>query len=100
MANCPCGLPLHYADAMIAACVQRSIDVLGPTLAVSTPAGTWAVPQHFLALHRFALSSLPRLARRYRWRQERGPYDQRPSASRREGADSGHHTRHRAAPAR
>lgn len=66
---CACAPP--YAGPMIRAFVERANTALGPTVSVSTPMGTWLVPRHFLALHRVALSNLPRLARRYHWRKEK-----------------------------
>ena len=48
---CFCGRPLHYSDPAIEAYVERAIAELGPMVTVSTPAGTWSVPRHYIALH-------------------------------------------------
>jgi hypothetical protein len=67
---CPCGQPLHYSDPAIQAYVDLLIAELGPTIPVSTSAGTFHVPRHFIALHGLDASALPRLARLYRWGKE------------------------------
>jgi hypothetical protein len=69
-ARCPCGRVLHYSDAAIQAYVERSIEERGPTVPASTPAGTWFVPRHFIALHGLTAAALPRLARAYGWGKE------------------------------
>jgi hypothetical protein len=71
-APCACGRELHYSDAAIQAYVDCAIEELGPTVPVSTPAGTWYVPRHYYALHGLDAAALPRLARVYRWEKERG----------------------------
>lgn len=101
MAVCPCGKLLHYPDLQLESFVQQAIERLGPTTPVSTAAGTWLVPRHFHALHGVTAAELPRLAKRYRWEQERGPYDQHRAASesRRKRLDHGHRGRRRASAA-
>jgi hypothetical protein len=68
--RCPCGQALHYSDPAIQAYVERMIEELGSTVSISTPAGTWHVPRHYLALHGYDAADLPRLARLYRWDNE------------------------------
>jgi hypothetical protein len=67
---CACGQPLHYSDPAIQAYVELMIEELGPTVPISTPAGTWDVPRHYLALHGIDTAELPRLARLHRWGHE------------------------------
>jgi hypothetical protein len=67
---CACGSALHYNDPSIEDCVQRAIDALGATIAISTFAGTWCVPRHVIALHGLDVSALPRLARLYHWERK------------------------------
>ena len=60
--RCGCGRPLHYSNQAIRALVQELVAELGPDVTVTTPAGTWLVPRHYLALHGLAAGELPRLA--------------------------------------
>jgi hypothetical protein len=64
---CPCGSLLHYSDPVLQVVVERSIERFGPTVAVTTSAGTWFVDRHYYALHGLKRAALPRLARKYHW---------------------------------
>lgn len=66
---CPCGRPLHYSSHAIESYIQHYVEILGPTLDVTTPAGTWAVPRHYIALHGLKANELPELAQHYGWAQ-------------------------------
>lgn len=49
--KCPCGRDLHYHNADSQAMIEKMIAELGETINVTTPAGTWRVPRHYIALH-------------------------------------------------
>lgn len=49
--KCPCGRDLHYHNADAQAMVEKMISTMGETINVTTPAGTWRVPRHYIALH-------------------------------------------------
>jgi hypothetical protein len=61
MEFCPCGRPLHYTDPAIEAHVRRLIAKAGERIAVTTPAGTWLVSRHYIALHGLKARELPDL---------------------------------------
>jgi hypothetical protein len=63
--RCPCGLPLHYPNAATEAFIRDQIAKHGPTIEVRTPAGLFAVPRHYIALHGLRAWELPELAVRY-----------------------------------
>jgi hypothetical protein len=65
--KCPCGLDLHYTSAAAQASVERLVDALGPEITVTTSAGSWLVPRHFIALHGIVAAELPALATRFRF---------------------------------
>lgn len=65
MSMCPCGKPLHYSSKAREYMMLQMVRQLGETVPVSTPAGKWAVPRHFIALHGFEAGELPALAQRY-----------------------------------
>lgn len=67
MTDCDCGRPLHYTNPDTQAKVQALVDDLGPTIAVSTPEGTWEIPRHYIALHGLRTEDVPDLAGRYHW---------------------------------
>lgn len=62
---CPCGLPLHYSDPELKRLVEGLIEDWGKTVAITTPAGTWEVPRHYVALHGIVAKDLPKLAEKY-----------------------------------
>jgi hypothetical protein len=66
--RCPCGKPLHYADARQEQYIRQLILGFGPTVVVRTPQGAWQVPRHYLALHPITAAGLPALARLHHWR--------------------------------
>lgn len=61
---CPCGEPLHYRSGDYRRIVEKLIAVLGPDMNVTTPAGSWRVPRHYIALHGVQADELPALAAR------------------------------------
>jgi hypothetical protein len=68
-ALCPCGLELHYSSLAARRYVERQVADLGETVIITTPAGSWAVPRHFIALHSLKAADLPALAAQYEWEQ-------------------------------
>jgi hypothetical protein len=68
--RCACGRPLHYANYKTRVLLDKMIAQYGPTVAVTTSAGTWMVPRHYIALHGLRAVEVERLAARYGW--ERG----------------------------
>lgn len=59
---CACGLPvLHYSDPKIEEMVISLVEMLGPDIQVTTPAGSWWVPRHYIALHGLKAQELPHL---------------------------------------
>jgi hypothetical protein len=65
--RCDCGQPLHYASDVSRQRVQVMVDQLGPTVNLTTPEGTWAIPRHYIALHGLKAAEVPSLAARYGW---------------------------------
>jgi len=65
MSACACGQPLHYTDPRIQAMVQAFVDACGELVMVTTPAGSWWVPRHFIALHGLNAEDVPAIAARY-----------------------------------
>jgi hypothetical protein len=58
---CPCGRPLHYDDPAILRQVDALVYLLGEHVPVTTPAGTWLVSRHYIALHGIRAAELPGL---------------------------------------
>jgi hypothetical protein len=62
--QCACGHPLHYRDPATERAVRQLVAHLGPDIQITTPAGTWLVPRHYVALHGISEVELPQLADR------------------------------------
>jgi hypothetical protein len=65
--RCACGRLFHYSDPITQATVETCVHMLGSTIAVTTPSGTWLVPRHYIALHGFSAYELPSLAAAFGW---------------------------------
>lgn len=64
---CSCGRPVHYSNDESRARVETLIAEKGECIAITTDAGTWLVPRHYVALHGVAANTLARLARLHGW---------------------------------
>ena len=65
---CPCGQPLHYRTAESRRFIEELIATKGECVKVTTPAGSWQVPRHYIGLHGLRAEELPSLAKRYAFR--------------------------------
>lgn len=63
LAQCACGLPLHYGHPDVERFVREQIDQAGEYLPVITGTVTYLVQRHYIALHGLKASELPELAR-------------------------------------
>ena len=68
--SCPCGCGRVYTDPGIEAEVMRFVGELGECVKLSTPAGSWLVPRHYIALHGIKADELPTLAATHGWEKE------------------------------
>ena len=64
--GCPCGTP-HELTPVVARAYGELTAGLSPTVAVTTPDGTFRVPRIFIAVHGLKADELPALAARYGW---------------------------------
>jgi|HubBroStandDraft_5_1064220.scaffolds.fasta_scaffold345534_2 hypothetical protein len=64
---CACGRPLHYESDELNEMMEALISVVGETVKVTTPRGTWIVPRHYIALHGIKAVELEQLANHYGW---------------------------------
>ena len=67
--RCSCGRALHYLNPDTEAFITRQVAEHGPTVRLTTPRGTWAVPRHYIALHGISAQRVPELAALHNWRK-------------------------------
>lgn len=65
--KCDCGQLLHYSSPETRYYVEEQIRRLGSTVRVSTQAGCWLVPRHYIALHGIKGYDVKELAIKYKW---------------------------------
>lgn len=66
---CDCGktLQLHYRNPRTFKAVEAMVAKFGATVKITSPAGSWMVPRHYVATHGLRGSALPELAAKYGW---------------------------------
>jgi hypothetical protein len=60
---CWCGRPLHYRDQGVRRSVETMIKRMGPNVVVTTAAGSFLVPRHYIALHGLKAEDVPTFPR-------------------------------------
>ncbi len=77
--DCPCG-EYHNLSSSTRRFVRRVCENKGPTIDITTPDGTWAVPRIYIAAHGMTPVKLPVLAEQYKWakveKKQRGAADE------------------------
>jgi hypothetical protein len=65
--KCGCGKPLHYPETeegcKLKHMIQAFCHTLGKNVKVTTSAGSWMVPRHYIALHGLRAIDLPEIAK-------------------------------------
>jgi hypothetical protein len=67
MIACPCGVDHSRTSRAAYAYVTQLVARLGPTVIVSTPDGSWAVPRIWIGIHGLRAEQLKTLADQYGW---------------------------------